>query len=541
LILITRDGKVKLLDFGIAKLLKSDAENQTATKNFVFTPEYASPEQVRGEKLTTATDIYSLGVILYELLTGNRPYKTDSKNISEIIHAVCETEPLRPSSMVSFKFQVSSSGSENEISQNNEQRPTRKDRQKSRQPAIGNPKSLKGDLDNIILKSLRKEPVRRYSSVEQFSEDIRRHQTGLPVSASKDTWSYRTSKFMRRNRLGVVAAGLILITLLGGLATTLYQANKAQHRFDDVRQLANSFLFEFHDAIENLPGSTPARELVVKRAVEYLDKLAAESGNDASLQRELAAAYAKIGKIQGNSYYSNLGDTEGAMKSYRRSLEICQPLADADPNDREWQNELAAGHEGVGDMLYTINDLNESLQSYETAVALREPIVAAEPDNLKYRSALAETLFKRGDVKGMEGFPNLGDTPGALESYRRAIALSEEIIKAEPDNQHYKGEYAMRLTYLGMLQVTTGDAKNAIITGEKSIAILKQAIAAEPNNASYQSGLLSALIFQRFPLLEEGRTAEAIENARRVIQAMGKMTADDPQKFAEPPQFKCQL
>lgn len=282
-ILITNDGKVKLLDFGIAKLLKSEEINQTATQMHIFTPEYASPEQVQGEKLTTATDIYSLGVILYELLTENRPYNTESKNISEIIKTVCETEPVRPSLAV--------------IKNTNQT-----DYPKSK---IKNQKSLRGDLDNIILKALRKEPERRYSSVEQLSEDIRRHQIGLPVSASADTFSYRFGKFINRNRIGVAAAALILITLLGGLFATLYQRNKAQRRFNDVRQIANSFLFEFHDAIETLPGSTPARELVVKRALEYLDQLAAESEGDITLQRELGTAYAKIGLIHGNSYHSN--------------------------------------------------------------------------------------------------------------------------------------------------------------------------------------------------------------------------------------------
>lgn len=160
------------------------------------------------------------------------------------------------------------------------------------------PNALRGDLDNLILKALRKEPERRYSSVEQLKDDILNHLAGLPVTASADTWSYRSIKFIRRNRIGVAASALILITILVGIGATLYQAKKAEARFNDVRQLANSFLFEFHDAIEDLPGSTPARELVVKRAVEYLDKLAAESVNDPTIQRELATAYEKVGRIR---------------------------------------------------------------------------------------------------------------------------------------------------------------------------------------------------------------------------------------------------
>ncbi len=522
-VLVTNDGKVKLLDFGIAKLLKSDEENQTATQMQIFTPEYASPEQVRGEKLTTATDIYSLGAILYELLTGNRPYKTESKNIAEIIKSVCETEPIRPSSVVSSQ-QSAVSKKTKDI----EQQTTNDEQKTNPKSKIQNPKSLRGDLDNIILKSLRKEPERRYSSVEQFAEDIRRHQIGLPVSASRATWSYRASKFIQRNRIGAAAAALILLTLLAGLGATLYQRNKAQRRFNDVRQLANSFLFEFHDAIENLPGSTPARELVVRRAIEYLDNLAAESENDPVLQRELGTAYAKIGLIQGNSYHSNLGDTDGAMKSYRRSLEIRQKLVDKEPRNRVLLHDLADSHEGVGDILYTVSDLKGGLQSYEKAVVIRERIVAEEPDNPDYRYSLANVLGKRGDISGMEGFPNLGDLPTALESYRKVVALYEELVKTTPDKEKYQLGYATNLHFFAMLQTVTGDSKGAISNGRKAVSIMEKLIAANPNNAKHETHLMSALIFMRYPLIEEGQTSEAVENARRVIRTMEKMVAEDP-------------
>src|SRR5262249_39357611 len=138
-------------------------------------------------------------------------------------------------------------------------------------------RKLEGDLDNIVLMAIRKEAQRRYASVEQFSEDIRRHLEGLPVIARKDTFGYRSTKFVKRHKAGAIAATLIIASLITGLVATLWQAHiarmeraEAELRFNDVRRLANSFLFEFHDAIENLPGSTPARELVVKRALEYL-------------------------------------------------------------------------------------------------------------------------------------------------------------------------------------------------------------------------------------------------------------------------------
>lgn len=522
-ILITRNRKVKLLDFGIAKLLNTDDSLQTATQNFVFTPEYASPEQVRGEQLTTATDIYSLGVILYELLAGTRPYRTEGQNISEMIKIVCETEPAAPSRRwrdESKDANTSDFGGS-----------TRSSKTSTHSVAAS---QLRGDLDNIILKALRKEPERRYSSVEQFSEDIRRHQLGLPVTAVHDTWSYRASKFARRNSIGVAAAALILVVLSAGLFATLYQRNKAQRRFNDVRQMANSFLFEFHDAIENLPGSTPARELVVKRALEYLDQLSQESEGDPTLKRELATAYAEIGQIQGNSYHSNLGDSEGAMKSYLRSLELRKALATGDPSNRALQHELADSYEGVGDMHYTVNDLPQGLESYQQAVAIRERIVAEEPSNLDYKYSLAGVLGKRGDISGMEGFPNLGDTAGALESYKRGVSLYEELIAAEPENEKYKSGYATMLNFYGMLQLSTGDAVGSIASGRRSIAIFESLIAANPNNAKYETHFMAALVFLRYPLVDEKLFDEALANANRVIQTMEKQLAADPKNV----QFK---
>ncbi len=516
-ILVTKDGTPKLLDFGIAKLLKTDVDLQTATQNFVFTPEYASPEQVRGEQLTTATDIYSLGVILYELLAGTLPYRTDGRNIGEIIKIVCETDPLAPSR--GWLDETRKKLTKEVVGSTKDSRPN------TRSVAAS---QLRGDLDNIILKALRKEPQRRYSSVEQFSEDIRRYTVGLPVTAVRDTLGYRASKFARRNRIAVAAAAMILVVLSAGFFATLYQRNKAQRRFNDVRQLSNSFLFEFHNAIKDLPGSTPARELVVKRAIEYLDKLSQESEGDDALRRELATAYAEIGLIQGNSYHSNLGDSDGAMKSYLRSLEIRQALADADPSNRELQHELADSHEGIGDMHYTVNELAKGLESYERAVEIRERIVLEEPANLEYKYSLAGLFGKRGDVSGMEGFPNLGDTAGALQSYERGVSLYGELIAAAPENDKYQLGYATTLNFYSMLQFSTGDITGAIANGRRSITIFESLIAANPNNAKYETHLMAGLVFMRYPLVDEKLFDEALANANRVVQTMEKQLAADP-------------
>jgi serine/threonine protein kinase len=248
-ILVTADGVPKLLDFGIAKLLATEtttAGNQTLTVMRMLTPDYASPEQVSGQPITTASDVYSLGVLLYELLTGHRPYRVKSLAPQELARVVCEQEPIRPSTAVSRVEEIhhtdGSTGrlTPDMVSATREGQPEKLRRR------------LAGDLDNILLMALRKEPPLRYSSVEQFSEDIRRHLAGLPVSARPRTPGYRAAKFIRRHKAGVAATALIALSLVAGMIATVWQARiaraeraRADRRFNDVRRLANSFLFEF--------------------------------------------------------------------------------------------------------------------------------------------------------------------------------------------------------------------------------------------------------------------------------------------------------
>ena len=212
-VIVNTGGEVKLLDFGIAKLLhESDADQPEATATLfrAMTPQYASPEQVKGEPITTASDVYSLGVLLYELLTGRRPYKLKRNTADEITKAICEQEPTKPSA--ARRSQEAGAGGQSAA-------PAVAGRPHP-QDGIINPNLLRGDLDNIILKALRKEPERRYASVEQFSEDIRRHLEGLPVTARKDTFQYRTSKFIQRNKVATAAAVIVFLTLVFGILAT---------------------------------------------------------------------------------------------------------------------------------------------------------------------------------------------------------------------------------------------------------------------------------------------------------------------------------
>jgi serine/threonine protein kinase len=370
-ILVTKDGQPKLLDFGIAKILDphDSVAEQTVTVMRLMTPEYASPEQVRGEPITTASDVYSLGIVLYGLLTGRRPYGRASRAPRDVVQAVIETEPEKPSAAITRADTATAeivSETRGEVPEKLQHR-------------------LRGDLDNIVLKALRKEPERRYASVEQFSEDIRRHLEGLPVSARPDTFFYRSSKFVRRHKASVAAGIIVLLTLVVGLAVTVHETLiaraervKAEQRFNDVRKLANSLLFEVHDAIQTLPGATPARKLIVDRALQYLDALAKEAKGDLSLQQELGAAYEKVGDVQGGFRSSNLGDVPGSIASYRKSLAIREAVVAADPANVAAQRELITSHgklsdafTGVGDAAGSLEQLRELLPNRRATVGHR--------------------------------------------------------------------------------------------------------------------------------------------------------------------------
>ncbi|MBI1765318.1 MAG: serine/threonine protein kinase [Acidobacteria bacterium] len=426
-IMVTAAGEVKLLDFGIAKLLTPDDPHATLTNLGLMTPAYASPEQVRGETVTTAADVYALGVILYELLSGHSPYRVPSDTVSELTRAICEQEPLKPS--------VRAEGMRDEGGG------MKAGSRKLFSSLIPHPSSLlRGDLDNIALMALRKDPARRYASVEQFSEDLRRYLDGLPVRARPDTFRYRAGKFVQRNRSLTGAVLLVLLTLLGGIAATVRQARIAEHeralaqqRFDDVRHLANDFVFKYHDAIAELPGSTAVRALLVRDATAYLDKLSQAASNDAGLQFELAQAYAKLGAVQGRRYDANVGDTAGALASFRKSQALLEGLRGQPAWQARTRDELLRLYHDLGDLLARSNQAGEALALQQKALALSQEALAAEPANPGYRLQLVNAQIKLGDATSSmrSASPNGQDR---LDIYLSALPQAEELYRAEPRN-----------------------------------------------------------------------------------------------------------
>lgn len=455
-ILVTADGTPKLLDFGIAKLLEPELFFQTvsptATLMKPMTPEYASPEQVRGQVITTASDVYSLGVVLYQLLTAHPPYALEGRAPLELARAITTLEPEKPSMVVCQEREVHAHAGAvrrltlDEVSHARSVRPAILRRQ------------LRGDIDNIVLKALRKEVDRRYAGAQQLAEDIERHLHGLPVQARPDTISYRAVKFVRRHAAAVVGAAAVFLALVAGIMITLREAHianvqraRAERRFNDVRKLARDLMLDVHDSIQYLPGATPARKLIVQDALEYLDSLARESSGDISLQRELATAYEKVGDVQGWTTRSNLGDTAGAAQSFRKSLAIRKTIADATGNDPQSRADLAEAYDKLGVIQAQMGKYNESLDNLKRAVELRKELVEHLPDDQEKQFALATSYDSLSNI-----YAELTRFELAEDANRRALALLEPLLAASPGDQRYRRNVSIQHKKLGGLAEATG-------------------------------------------------------------------------------------
>jgi eukaryotic-like serine/threonine-protein kinase len=536
-ILVTEEGVPKLLDFGIAKLINPEVLSQsldrTATLMRVMTPEFASPEQVRGESITTASDVYSLGVVLYRLLTGCSPYRIKSEAPHEIAREICEAEPQKPSAAIT-RAQQQVTGDEVSgwllPSVPTREQETRRMRRR-----------LAGDLDNIILMALRKEPQRRYSSVAQFSEDIRRHLEGLPVVARKDTVGYRAGKFVTRNKAGVAAAALVVVMLTAGVVALVREARiaaanqrRAEARFNDVRKLANSLLFDIHDSIRELPGSTPARKLIVESALQYLDGLAKESTGDPSLQRELADAYERVGLVQGGyPGMPNLGDTAGALASFRKMIAIRQALTEAHPDSLKDQIGLAGSYRFLSDLQAAyLGDVQGGFENCMKAVAVTEELHKARPEDREVEVELALDYDKLGDIEGggNGSSANLANPHAGLDHHNKELALVLEVEKQKGTGARLQRWIAIIHFKLQNDLIQTGERSAAMLHAQQATEILER-LAKQNNNANAQRelGSLYAAIAN---LLEiDGQFAGALENSRKQLQLIQPVIAADPKNL----------
>ena len=409
-IIVTENGTPKLLDFGIAKLLSPDwhasEREATATNLHLMTPEYASPEQLRGKITTVSTDVYSLGVVLYELLTGARPFDLRSKNALEAAAEILTKEPLLPSSVVSAsvvssRFQAP--GSKSETNANNNGRRTKDEGQNTNPKSkIQNPKSLRGDLDNIILKAIRREPESRYASVQEFSEDIRRHLAGLPVSATADSTRYRVSKFIGRHRRGAALAAFVSLVIFALSGLSIYQGavamrerDKANERFEKLRDVARLLMTDTHDSLSKIPGTVQIQKSLAEKSVDLLDSIYDENNADPQFLSEIAQSYEKLCRSQ----LWQFRNFEQSQKSCTRAVEIRRRVINLEPDRLQRKNELVSSLANFSEIIAAKGEKDFLLKINSEIEALRREVAAKEPteknlSNLAYQLLGSSSNFK---------------------------------------------------------------------------------------------------------------------------------------------------
>ena len=458
-ILVTADGTPKLLDFGIAKILERDSVDTTRTMFRVLTLESASPEQIRGEPITTATDVYALGVLLYLLLAGRSPYRGVASNAAELSRAVCEQTPAVPSLAAR---EAGSSG-----------RP-----------------EIDADLDRIVLMALRKEPERRYGSAEQFAEDVSRYLEGRPVLAAPDSRLYRARKFVFRNRVAVAAAAGFLLAVTVGIAATSWQAraarqerNRAQREFDAVKSLATSVLGEIHDAIVPLPGSLATRELLIRRATGYLEALLPYAADDVPLRRQLAFDYRRLGQLQGEDGVPNLGDRDAAHRSLLQAATLFESLPE--PVDVDAGLGLAETYLALDRGL----DLGSSDVRYrQKAETLLDRFRVQAPSNPLVHSTAASFWSAIGGTQ-----ETAKDYAGARGSFLKMAGAAEAWLAIAPEDPNASRTLSLAYKKVGTEHEMLGRPEDALGFYERAAALDRLRVERDPARGLWRLDLSFAV------------------------------------------------
>jgi serine/threonine protein kinase len=434
-ILVTTEGTPKLLDFGIAKLLESDDATQTYGVR-ILTPDYASPEQKRGEAVTTATDVYSLGRVLQELLRG-------------------ETSP--------------------------------------------------GDLASIVELALWEEPERRYGSVTQLSEDIRRHLEGLPVIARKDTVFYRARKFVRRNRWGVAAAALAALSLAVGGGVAAVQARRAEQRLEQVRGFASLLMGEIGQLLTRTRGTIAARQELLPGVLQSLDLLSKEAPQERSLQILIARAHVRVGLLQYAPHQNQLMQIEASLDSAQKARAILEPLFEEDPSNTEVKAVLGTAHMCIGYALYGLGDFSGALEWHRKALPLVRPA-----DRWAVSVWTANDLMELGRFReALEHLEPIAVTTervhsavgaGWVPQARRAVALigigdlHQADAIARPFIAKYHGVVRLRLGNLSgnPLVLNLGDTKAGLRDVREALRLAEEHAATDPDDIAAREGVATA-------------------------------------------------
>lgn len=477
-VLVTSDGVPKLLDFGIAKDLGGGS---SATMMPALTPGYASPEQARGLAATVATDVFGIGGLLYRLLTGAAPRHVTSSSPAELVSQIIDRDVIRPSLL----------------------RP-----------------QLRGDLENILLRALHREPDRRYGSVREFADDLERFLEQRPVLATPDSFAYRASRFLRRHRIPVTAAAVVVAVLAAATVISLRERERAIRRSLEIRQLSNRLIFDIHDELVGLTGVTKAREKLVSTAHEFLTKIAPDAQHDPEAAWELMNAYARLGASRGSALAS-IGDTKSAIEYGQRALALA-PFVEA-------KTQLPPARL---DRLFVIYDdlaglfLEQRLRPEQRQALDRMVAIAPRLSLMRQAQALTSSARYHDDFTS---------SSRAAEEFDQAAAILRRLVqeKPEPEPPNAKPQLGSTLIGAGRARARIGDYAGSVAAFEEALALFEKLRVERPNRAQigrelYFSHVWLADVLAATDRFNLGRVQEGLRHYRAAIAIADAAIARDP-------------
>ncbi len=481
-IVVAANGAPVLLDFGIAKVLDPMLTGGTVANTAVglgpMTPEYASPEQLRGQPVTTGSDVYSLGVILYELLTGQRLARLDAVT-PESIQQLADAEPPLPSNSV---------------------------------------RALRGDLERIILHALEKDPARRYSSVEQFAADIRRHQQGLPIIARPARWTYRAGKFVRRHRTGVGVAVVLLVIVIGAAALTFQQKRIAEEQREIATDAAHEMVLQVSDAMSRMSGPTEARVRLLAGAAAIYDRLKRTRGAD----RELDLQVGETDRSMAAAYFT-LGDVTRAHERIRAAERLLEPAVNARDARTDELSTYGNVQAQLGDILIAMQRPAEGLAAYERSIDALGRASRRSDARVAVKSHYALAITRKADRLYEEGKFAEAET-----LFRRALAIDEAVAKSAPRNAALLSRHATTQERIADSLYYAGRVDESCVAYRKALELRKRNAELDPGSEDLQRPLAISLQNCGFCAESSGDIAEAVRLYEEGVNLQRKLLQADP-------------
>jgi len=545
-IVVTADGQPKLLNCGMATLRIEEpaaGEAPTGAGHVLISPEYASPEQVRGEPLTTASDVYSLGVLLYVLLTDHPPYEVGGLSPRQMRDTICHAEPELPSRVVPA--------------------PQRR--------------VLANDLDHILLKALRKDPDARYHSVTAVAADLRAWLDGRPVSASHATRWYLAGKFVRRHKVAAAAVAAVVLAVAGGTTAIGWQAyltrlerDRAESRLREVLRSSRLLQLELHDSILTLPGSASARQLLLGRAVETMDAFAKDAGDNRALALELAEGYLSLGRLQERSASESPDTSAAALKSCERAVSFGEQALEAEPRSVDAAILLVGAYGDLAAARLETGDVDGAGRADVRHLALVEQLARDYPRDPRARVAVASgysrlAVFRaaREDwaaaktrcgsaIAGFERLAAEGAIPDeAIRDYSRAQqqlgaillqdgvldeaerlylsaqAIEKDLAARRSQDLALRHEMAGSVNALALIARRGGDVAKAESLWTQALTAMQASLDADPKDTRALTGLADVRTSLAGVCRSQRRFDEALEHYREALRARERVAGPD--------------